>query len=117
MPRALTWKEIRYLLKLYKRNETMDPSDPQTAQRARMGLQTPMPPRERMMRKRIRRKALQMGDDLVVIDLAGLLPYRPKDGERVPEVRTMIDDVWNQRVMQSILARILLQDASPKGKG
>lgn len=70
MPRTFTAREREYMAKLAARNlgdvEEVDNTD---------GLETPMPAKERMKRKRIREKAQTAIRDLVLADLAGVLDY------------------------------------------
>jgi len=79
MPRALTIKEIEYIAKLVVRNSELIEKKVPHADAEKIwkeGLKKPMPPQERMMRKRIREKAREMLMDLVAIEAAGIWPDR-----------------------------------------
>ena len=72
MPRSLTRQEIEYLEVLTDRN--LDYIKKGLKTYYKRGLDIPMEPKERIMRQRIRLKALQMAKDLTTIYMAGVLP-------------------------------------------
>lgn len=72
MPRSLTEKEITYLELLTDRN--LKHINKNINYNVKKGLNSPMDTKERIIRMRIRLKALQMAKDLTTIYMAGVLP-------------------------------------------
>ena len=88
MPRMLTYKEITYIYRLVKRNYAAVKKGENADKIWRKGLSKPMSPSEKMMRYRLRKKAIQMAIDLCLIWLAGIAPGGEiKDGSPVDFVR------------------------------
>ena len=88
---TLTKREREYVVKLAKRNRELKEKDKKRYQ----GLEIPMPPRERMMRKRIREKAKRMAIDLVLIEASGILTPKHMEGfttviEWLCKIRTIV---------------------------
>ncbi len=74
MPRMLTYKEITYIYRLIRRNYAAVKRDEKTDKLWYKGLSEPMSSSERMMRYRLRKKAIQMAIDLCLIWGAGIAP-------------------------------------------
>jgi len=74
MPRCLSSKELWYLLKLIHRNYSLITKGEDAGKIWSKGLESPMSGKERAMRARLRRKAVQMAIDLCLIWAAGVAP-------------------------------------------
>ncbi len=92
MPRALTRNEVEYIYWLTRRNYSVLSKDKRKADEIWCkGLSDPMPSSERMMRHRIRKKAIQMAIDLCLIWDAGIAPGGEVESDNVVSFVQSID--------------------------
>lgn len=87
MVKILTEKELKYIKKLMKRNAENILEETERLKVWTRGLKHPMPDAERKRRQRIRKKAIIMAHDLVLVYYAGILPFKnlPKTAKELVE--------------------------------
>ena len=92
MPRALTRNEVEYIYWLIRRNYSILSKDKRKADEIWCkGLSDAMPSSERMMRRRIRKKAIQMAIDLRLIWNAEIAPGGEVESDNVVSFTQSID--------------------------
>ena len=108
MPRCLTSKELDYLWLLIKRNYSLvEEKKIEEARKIwRKGLESPMNPKERMMRRRLRKKAIQMAIDLNLLWMSEVLPSKGTEGDILAFVEE-ISRILTANVLISIKKGVL----------